>query len=114
MFSTFHYFFFFFKQKTAYEIFTRLEFRRVLFRSRPDQRQPPHPFGMTHGQFGGDPAADAMTDEIESVEPERIEQLEIVKHHVLDAAGVAELVAAGAARMRGHDHPRDLGEARVA
>src|SRR6266511_4796243 len=26
--------FFFFKQKTAYEIFTRLEFRRVLFRSR--------------------------------------------------------------------------------
>src|SRR5690606_39943008 len=26
-------FFFFFKQKTAYEIFTRLEFRRVLFRS---------------------------------------------------------------------------------
>src|SRR5690606_40607292 len=27
------YAFFFFKQKTAYEIFTRLEFRRVLFRS---------------------------------------------------------------------------------
>src|SRR5215475_14857720 len=27
-------FFFFFKQKTAYEIFTRLEFRRVLFRSK--------------------------------------------------------------------------------
>src|SRR5207302_6436824 len=28
-----HHDFFFFKQKTAYEIFTRLEFRRVLFRS---------------------------------------------------------------------------------
>src|SRR6266508_3222798 len=33
--------FFFFKQKTAYEIFTLLEFRRVLFRSRlrPDHHQ---------------------------------------------------------------------------
>src|SRR6266511_1644934 len=28
-------FFFFFKQKTAYELFTLLEFRRVLFRSAP-------------------------------------------------------------------------------
>src|SRR6516162_4105305 len=30
--------FFFFKQKTAYEITRRLEFRRVLFRSIPDPR----------------------------------------------------------------------------
>src|SRR5207253_5696615 len=31
-------FFFFFKQKTAYEMATRLEFRRVLFRSRRGHR----------------------------------------------------------------------------
>src|SRR5207245_6581034 len=30
--------FFFFKQKTAYEMLPRLEFRRVLFRSRPKPR----------------------------------------------------------------------------
>src|SRR6266511_5000992 len=38
--------FFFFKQKTAYEIFTRLEFRRVLFRSRIDGLLPLH--GLVH------------------------------------------------------------------
>src|SRR5690606_39351400 len=34
-------FVFFFKQKTAYEFFTLLEFRRVLFRSPPQRRQKP-------------------------------------------------------------------------
>src|SRR5215203_5725322 len=34
------YFFFFFKQKTAYEILARLEFRRVLFRSRARAGRP--------------------------------------------------------------------------
>src|SRR5690606_39946290 len=38
--TLFLYFFFFFKQKTAYEIFTRLEFRRVLFRSRCPETAP--------------------------------------------------------------------------
>src|SRR5690606_39298584 len=33
---------FFFKQKTAYEIFTWLEFRRVLFRSPAQERGPGH------------------------------------------------------------------------
>ena len=68
---------------------------------------------MAHRQFGGDPAADAMADQIETLEPERVEQLEIVEDHVVDVITVAELVAAGAARMRGRDHPRGPGEAVV-
>src|SRR5579883_3612401 len=40
--------FFFFKQKTAYEIFTRLEFRRVLFRS---LAAPFHPYPKRGGMF---------------------------------------------------------------
>src|SRR5215203_6920674 len=53
------YFFFFFKQKTAYEILARLEFRRVLFRSRARAGRPDGilaafderlPFELTGGQ----------------------------------------------------------------
>src|SRR6266511_2195440 len=40
------FFFFFFKQKTAYDIFTRLEFRRVLFRSGGGRAGP-------EGRWGG-------------------------------------------------------------
>jgi hypothetical protein len=37
--------------------------------ARPDQHEPPHPLRMAHRQFGGDPAADAMADQIETLEP---------------------------------------------
>ena len=67
-----------------------------------------HPLRMAHRQFGRDPAADAMADQIEMREPERIEHFEIVEHHIVDAAAVGELVAAGAARMRRRDHPCGL------
>ena len=68
-----------------------------------DQRQPRHPLGMPHRELGGDPAADAMADEIEARQPERVEQFEIVEDDVVDGAGV-ELVRAVAAGMRGRDH----------
>src|SRR5215204_1357064 len=50
------YFFFFFKQKTAYEITVSLEFRRVLFRS--SAAGAPAPFVCNRGPDVGEPNED--------------------------------------------------------
>src|SRR6266571_7285075 len=47
--------FFFFKQKTAYELDMRLEFRRVLFRSAGCGGRPPDPRGAGSGGRPPDP-----------------------------------------------------------
>ena len=57
---------------------------------------------MAHRNLGGDPAADAMADQVEAGQIERVEQFEIVEDHVVDGGGV-ELVGAIAAGMRGRD-----------
>ena len=61
-----------------------------------DQDQPRDPLGMTHRQLGGDPAADAMTDQIETLQPERVEDLEVMEQDVVDAAAV------GSSSLRAH------------
>ena len=50
-----------------------------------DQAQAPHPLGVAHGQLGGDPAADAVADQIETRQPERVEDLEVMEDDVVDA-----------------------------
>ena len=79
----------------------------------PDQGQAPHPFGITHGQLGGDPTADAMADQIEAGQPKRVEDLEIMEDDVVDAVALAELVALRATGMGWRDHPRRRAEPQV-
>ena len=62
-----------------------------------------HPFGMARRNLGRDPAADAMADQVEARQVERVEEFEIVEDHVVDGGGV-ELVGAIAAGMRRRDH----------
>jgi hypothetical protein len=56
-------------------------------------------FRVAHGELGGDPATDAVADEIELVEFKRVDHFEIVKDHVFDHVNVFVLVALGAAGM---------------
>ena len=58
---------------------------------------------MARGDLGGDPAADAVADEVELVELQGVEDFEIVKDHVFDDIDVFVLVALGAAGMGRRD-----------
>jgi hypothetical protein len=60
---------------------------------------------MAHGEFGGNPTARAMADKVETPQPKRIQNLEIMENDVLDTAAVRKFVAAGASRMGRRDHP---------
>ncbi len=70
-----------------------------------DQRQPRHPLRVADGVFGGEPAADAMADQREAVELQRVEQLVIVKQEILDAVALQEIAGAVAAGVRRRDQP---------
>ena len=52
-----------------------------------------HPFGVAHRQLGGDPAADAVADQIEALQPQRVEDFEIMEDDIVDAVAFGELVA---------------------
>ena len=78
-----------------------------------DQAEAPHPFGIAHGQFGGDPAADAVADQIETSQAQGVEDLEVMEDDILDAVAFRELVALRAAGMGGRDHPRRRAEPQV-
>jgi hypothetical protein len=52
-------------------------------------RQAPHPFGVAHGQLGGDPAADAVADQIEAGQAQGVEDLEVMEDDILDAVAFA-------------------------
>src|SRR6185503_17901675 len=65
---------------------------------------------MTHGDLGGDPAADASPDKVELRQLECIENFEIGKYHVLDRVDVFVFVALSAAGVGGSDYARAFGE----
>ena len=66
-----------------------------------DQAQAPHPFGIAHRQLGGDPATDAVADQIEALQAQGVEDLEVMEDDILDAVAFGELVALRAAGMGG-------------
>ena len=60
-------------------------------------------------ELGGEIAAERQADQIEPVEPQRVEQLEVV-HDVIMQVGEAGVVSRSPeAGMIGHDHPVFLG-----
>ena len=78
-----------------------------------DQDEARNPLGMAYRELGSDPAADAMPDQIEILQSERVENLEIMEDHVIDVAAVRQLVATSASGMRGCDDPCCFAEAPV-
>ena len=66
------------------------------------------PLGMSHGVLGRDPSTDAMADEREAVEPQRVEHLAVVKQEVFDPVALPEFGRAVAGGMRGRDQPASL------
>src|SRR3954454_7684015 len=72
-----------------------------------------NPLGMAYRELGSDPAADAMPDQIEILQSERVENLEIMEDPVSDAPAVRQLVATSASGMRGCDDPCCFAEAPV-
>ncbi|MDE0059768.1 MAG: hypothetical protein OXP07_16740 [Defluviicoccus sp.] len=77
---------------------------------RADQREAADALRVAHRDLGRDPAADAGPGEAERPEPERVEQLEIVEHQIVDGLQRLVLRAPGAAGMGGRDQRDAPGE----
>src|SRR6266508_2908637 len=73
-----------------------------------DQRKRAHALRDPYRDLGRDPAADRGSGEVKFADVQRIEQLQIVEHHVLDVVDLLILFASAAAGMRGRDDA-DLG-----
>ena len=74
------------------------------------KRQPPDAFRVSHRHFGRDPATKANTENGRPRDPERVENIEIVKGEIVDVADACDGVRIATARMGRRDQPHLRGE----
>ena len=76
---------------------------------RPDQDQLAHPVAVLHGELGGDVAAEREPDQVDLVEPEEVEQLDIVHDVVVDVVHRRIVGGFAEARMKRKMDPELVG-----